>query len=83
LDEYFKMKEGSIQVPTFYVGAKLKRTFLPNGMVAWGIISSKYVRYAVQNVQDYLTELPGNQKLMTKASGPFVGVNMPYAPCYS
>jgi hypothetical protein len=24
LDEYFKMKEGSIQVPTFYVGAKLK-----------------------------------------------------------
>jgi hypothetical protein len=35
LDEYFKMKEGSIQVPTFYVGDNLKKTFLPNGMVAW------------------------------------------------
>jgi hypothetical protein len=26
LDEYFKMKEGSIQVPTFYLVAKLKKT---------------------------------------------------------
>jgi hypothetical protein len=26
LDEYFKMKEGSIQVPTFYLGAKLNNT---------------------------------------------------------
>jgi hypothetical protein len=34
LDEYFKMKEGSIQVPTFYLGAKLKKTALPNGVVA-------------------------------------------------
>jgi hypothetical protein len=36
LDEYFKMKEGSIQVPIFYLGAKLKKTVLPNGVVAWG-----------------------------------------------
>jgi hypothetical protein len=35
LDEYFKIKEGSIQVPTFYLGAKLKNTVLPNGVVAW------------------------------------------------
>jgi hypothetical protein len=41
LDEYFKMKEGSIKVPTFYLGAKLKNTFLPNGVVAWGMSSSK------------------------------------------
>jgi hypothetical protein len=43
LDEYFKMKEGFIQVPTFYLVAKLKKIFLPNGVVAWGISSSKYV----------------------------------------
>jgi hypothetical protein len=30
LDEYFKMKEGSIQVPTFYFGTKMKKTVLPN-----------------------------------------------------
>jgi hypothetical protein len=43
LDEYFKMKEGSIQVPTFYLGAKLKKTVLSNGVVTWGMSSSKYV----------------------------------------
>jgi hypothetical protein len=51
LDEYFMMKEGSIQVPSFYLGAKLKNNVLPNGVVAWGVISSKYFQYAVQNVQ--------------------------------
>jgi hypothetical protein len=51
LDEYFKIKECSIQVPTFYVGAKLKKTALSNGVVAWGISSRKYVQSAVQNVK--------------------------------
>jgi hypothetical protein len=73
LDEYFKMKEGSIQVPTFYLGEKLKNTVLPNGAVAWGMSSSNYVQSSVQNVQDYLAALPGDQKLMKKASGPFSG----------
>jgi hypothetical protein len=73
LDEYFKMKEGSIQVPAFYLGATLKKTVLPNGVVAWGIISSKYVQSAVQNVKEYLTALPGDQMLVKNASDPFVG----------
>jgi hypothetical protein len=71
LDEYFKMKEGSIQVPTFYLGDKLKKTVLPNGVVAWGMSSSKYVQSAVQNVKEYLAALPGDQMLVNKASGPF------------
>jgi nitric oxide synthase oxygenase domain/subunit len=41
IDKYFKMKPGSIMEPTFYLGAKLKKTVMPNGMVAWGMISSK------------------------------------------
>jgi hypothetical protein len=73
LDEYFKMKEGSIQVPTLYLGATLKKTFLPNVVVAWSMRSRKYVQYAVQNVQNYLAALPGDQKLLKKASGPFAG----------
>jgi hypothetical protein len=68
LDEYFKMKEGSIQIPTFYLGAKLKKTALPNGVVARGMISSRYVQSDVQNVQDYMAALPGDQKLLKKAS---------------
>jgi hypothetical protein len=73
LDEYFKMKEVSIQVPTFYLGAKLKKNVLPNGVVAWGMSSSKYVHSAVYNVHEYLVALPGDQKLMKKASVPFAG----------
>jgi hypothetical protein len=73
LDEYFKMKEGSIQVPTFYLGAKLNNTVLTNGVVAWGMSSSKYVQSAFQNVKEYMAALPGDQKLMKKASGPFEG----------
>jgi hypothetical protein len=41
IDKYFKMKPGSIMEPTFYLGAKLKKTAMPNGMVAWGMSSSK------------------------------------------
>jgi hypothetical protein len=51
LDEYFKMKEGSTQGPILYLGAKLKKTVLPNGVVTWGMISSKYAQSPVQNVQ--------------------------------
>jgi hypothetical protein len=73
LDEYFKMNKGSIQVPTFYLVAKLKKTVLPNGVVAWGMSSSKYVQSAVQNVKEYLAALPGDQMLVKKSSGPFAG----------
>jgi hypothetical protein len=73
LDAYFNMKEGSIQVPTFYLGAKLKKTVLPNGVIAWGMSSSKYVQSAVQNVQEYLSALPGDRNLLKRAPAPFTG----------
>jgi hypothetical protein len=73
LDEYFKMKEGSIQVPTSHLGAKLKNIVLPNGVIAWGMSSSNYVQSAVQNVQDYLAALPGDIRLLKKAPAPYVG----------
>jgi hypothetical protein len=73
LDEYFKIKERSIQVPTFYLGVKLKKTVLPNGVVAWGMSSSKYIQSAVHNVKEYLAALPDDQMLLKKASGPFAG----------
>jgi hypothetical protein len=73
LYEYFKMKEGSIQFPTLYLGAKLNKTVLTNGVVAWGMSSSKYVQSAVQNVKEYLAALPGDHMLVKKVSGPFAG----------
>jgi hypothetical protein len=67
------MKEGSIQVPTFYLGAKIKKNVLPNGVIAWGMSSSKYVQSAVQNVKEYLEALPGDRKLLKRAPSPFAG----------
>jgi hypothetical protein len=37
------------------------------------MISSKYVQYAVQNVQSYMVALPGDHKLLKRAYGPFAG----------
>jgi hypothetical protein len=70
IDKYFKMKPGSIMDPTFYLVAKLKKDVVPNGVVAWGTSSSKYVQAAVQNVQEYLKN-NGDRKLKKKASAPF------------
>jgi hypothetical protein len=70
IDKYFKMKPGSIMRPTFYLGAKLNKTVMPNIVVDWGMGSSKYVQAAVQNVQDYLKK-NGDRKLKKKASAPF------------
>jgi hypothetical protein len=47
IDKYFKMRPGSIMEPTFYLGAKLKKTVMPNGVVAWGMSSSKNFQVAV------------------------------------
>jgi hypothetical protein len=73
LDEYFKFKEGYIQFPTFYLGVKLKRTVLPNSVIAWGMSSRKYVQSAFQNAKEYLAAIPGDQMLMKKLSSPFTG----------
>jgi hypothetical protein len=70
IDKYFKMKPGSIMEPTFYLGAKLKKTIMQNGVVAWGMSCSKYVQAAVQTVQEYLKDNEG-RKLKKKASAPF------------
>jgi hypothetical protein len=72
-DEYFNMKGCSIQVPTFYLDAKLKRTVLPNGVVDWGMSSINYVKSAVHSVHEYMIALPGDKKLMKKAHDLFTG----------
>jgi hypothetical protein len=73
LDEYFNMKEGSIQVPTFCLGATLNKTVLPNGGVTLGTSSRKYVQSAIQNVQKYLAAPPGDTKPLKKVLAPFTG----------
>jgi hypothetical protein len=51
LDYYFEMKPGSIGDPDIYLGGKLRKVALPNGVEAWGISPSKYVQEAVKNAE--------------------------------
>jgi hypothetical protein len=66
------MKEGSIMKPSFYLGAKLNKSVLPNVDVAWKMSSSKYVQATIQNVQYYLAST-GERKLLKNAFAPFTG----------
>jgi hypothetical protein len=76
IDRYFKMKPGSIGDPEMYLGAKLRKVTLPNGVVAWGMSPSQYVQEAVKNVEEYLARkgLPGLPK---RAATPFAPLYRP------
>jgi hypothetical protein len=66
IDHYFKMKDGSIGDPDIYLGTKLKPIVLPNGVVAWGMSSSKYVQEAIGNVERYLASNDIGKRLKPK-----------------
>lgn len=69
IDKYFKFKEGSIADPDFYLGAKVKKVQLVNGVWAWSFSSSKYIQGAVQNVEEHLKKQ--DKSLPKKAVNPF------------
>ncbi len=59
--------------PDIYLGTKLKLMQHENGVWAWGISPSKYVREAVKNCKDYVSEhLPPQYKLPNLAPNPFL-----------
>ena len=73
LDKYFPLKEGSAGDPDIYLGAKLREVRLPNGVLAWSMSPSKYVKEAVQNCKKHLDEnFDGKYKLPKRADNPFV-----------
>ena len=50
MDKFFMTKEGSIGDPDIYLGAKLRKVQLDNGVFAWGMSPAKYVQEVVRNV---------------------------------
>ncbi len=56
INKYLPLKPSSVGDPDIYLGAKLKETRLPNGVMAWGLSPSKYIIQAVKNCQLHLTE---------------------------
>jgi hypothetical protein len=49
INGYLPLKPNSVGDPDIYLGAKLKQTQLPNGVMAWGLSPSNYVVQAVKN----------------------------------
>ena len=60
IGKYFEMKQESIAHPDIYLGGKLRKVELENGVFAWAFGSSQYVQAAVANVENYLREHDAN-----------------------
>ena len=77
IDKYFKMKEVSMGDPDFYLGAKLRKITLANGVEAWAMSSSKYVNAAVTNFVSHLKSRGQEHMMPKRAATPFKGGNQP------
>ena len=77
LDHFFKINSGSIGDPNMYLGARLRKVVLENGVEAWATSASKYVQEDVSNSEAYLHEHFGSQKFAKKVNNPF---ESEYAP---
>ena len=69
IGKYFELKEESIGPPSIYLGGKVRKVTLKNGVEAWSFSSSQYVQAAVKNVEEYLASK--EKKLPSRASAPF------------
>ncbi len=71
IDHFFKTKPNLIGEPKYYLGAKLRRTTLPNGVNAWGMSACKYVQAAVAIIKAYYAQEYPTRKWEKHTSGPF------------
>ena len=69
IGRYFIIKEKSIVIPDIYLGNKVTKVTLENGVEAWSLSSSQYVQNAVKNVESYLKRR--NLCLPKRANSPF------------
>ena len=71
LGRYFHLKEESIGPPTIYLGGRVCKVQLENGVWAWSFSSSQYVQSAIKTVEEYVGK-PNNShlKIPSKAETP-------------
>ncbi len=77
INGYLPLKPSSVDNLEIHLGAKLKQTQLPNGVMAWGLSPSKYVVQAVKNCQIHLTKkLNGKYSIPARADNPSMTLQM-------
>ena len=78
LGRYSELKEESIGPPDHYLGGKVRKVQVENGVHAWAFSSSQYVQTAVKNVEAYLlTEDSKHWKMSNKADTPLTTTYRP------
>ena len=71
LGRYFELKEESISPPKLYLGSRIRKVQLENGIECWAASSSQYIQAAVKNVEEYLGKDQNlKMKLPTRAETP-------------
>jgi Reverse transcriptase (RNA-dependent DNA polymerase) len=56
LGEVYELKEGSVQEPTLYLGANIKKIQLLNGREVWSMSSDLYMHLSIATVNELLHE---------------------------
>jgi hypothetical protein len=69
INTYFKLKPESVGSPDLYLGVKLSKTTLPNGVEAWCNSSHRYVQEAIKNTEKYIQQ-HGAKMLQKKTPSP-------------
>ena len=70
IDKIYQLKEGSLRKPDTYLGGQIYEHHLNDGRKCWGMKSEKYIKNAVQTVQDLLREAGDGLQLKTTAKTP-------------
>ena len=60
IDNYFGLNSGSISDLIIYLGENLKPMKMENGVVAWSLIPSQYIREALNSTEWYFKENIGD-----------------------
>ena len=72
IDKYMKLKPDSVGDPDIYLGAKVKRVKVENGVWCWSISPSKYIQESVRNCENHLkSNFDGKYSFTTNAPNPF------------
>ena len=66
IDQHYKLKAGSVEEPTRYLGANIGKHQLADGNLAWSMSSDGYVKSALQNVEAWLEKR--GERLKTKVA---------------
>ena len=68
IGDYFTMKPESVGSPHIYLGGKITKNSIPNGIECHTYSASQYIQNAVKNVEEYLQKK--GMVLMARAKSP-------------